>query len=270
MKRMFSNRLFLTVVSFILLVGVMIGCKKEQPNFNKETQDPCACASEVSADFDILERHSQVANSPLILTDHVLQNSGNKQVRFRAKEEDAEYTWYIGTDIETDRETFKNFGSQWIGSTIPITLVVKKDPNKICFPDDDGYDSVVKTFNIYDECHEPYLLEGTFRMAPENSTDSIDIVIEFKEYAPWYDCFSADITNFDGEGSTCPGNYFRVTKSYRYMSAFGGTNVGACQSLSPFRAWFHLDNTCEMYYEYYKDSDINQEKIKHLFGRKLN
>lgn len=237
-----------------------------------EAKDPCDCASEVNADFDILERHTQLAGSEIIVTDHVLQNSGSKQVRFRAKEEDAEYTWYIGTDVETDRETFKNFGTQWIGSTIPITLVVKKEPNTICFPEDDGYDSITKSFDIYDVCHEPYLLEGTFRMAAENSTDSIDVKIEFKEYAPWNDCLNADITNFDGEGSTCPGNYFRVSKSYRYMS-MGGTNLnGPCQGLTAYKHWVYLNGTCEMEYYYYKDSEPNLEAEinKHLFGRKLN
>jgi hypothetical protein len=253
----------------ILIVLIVFACKKEQPDFNKAPQDPCACASEVSADFDILERHIQLANSPLILTDHVL-GAGSKQVRFRAKEEDAEYTWYIGLDIETERETFKNFGPQWIGSTIPITLVVKKEPNNICFPEDDGYDSITKTFNIYDECHEPYLLEGTFRMAPKNSTDSIDIVIEFKEYPPQNDCFSADITNFDGEGSTCPGNYFRMSKSYRFMNV-GGTNFnGPCQGLGAFQSWLHLNGVCEMKYRFYKGNVVSQEKNEHLFGRKLH
>jgi hypothetical protein len=265
----FNTIIKISLLSACLLIALLFSCRKEQPEMNAAA-DPCACASEVSADFDILERHSQVANSEIIVTDHVLQNSFTKQVRFRAKEEDAEYTWYIGIDVETDQETYKNFGTEWIGSTIPITLVVKKEANTVCFPDDDGYDSITKTFNIYDECHEPYLLEGTFRMASENSTDSIDIDIEFIEYPPQNDCFSADITNFDGEGSTCPGNYFRVSKSYRYMQAVGGTNVGPCQSLSPFKAWVYLDGTCEMKYEYFKDSDTEQEMIKHLFGRKLN
>ena len=263
-----SFKIILTLATVFL--ATFLACKKEQPDFNKDPQDPCACASEVSADFDILERHTQLASSEIIITDHVL-GAGSKQVRFRAKEEDAEYKWYIGADIECDRETFKNFGIQWVGSTIPITLVVKKEPNTICFPEDDGYDSITKTFNIYDECHEPYLLEGTFRMAPEYSTDSIDIVIEFKEYPPQNDCLSADITNFDGEGSTCPGNYFRMSKSYRYMQV-GGTNVGSCQSLGGYKAWLHLDGLCEMRYSYFENSDPNPdaEIIKHLFGRKLN
>ena len=233
----------------------------------KKTADPCDCASEVSADFDILERHLW-PGSELTVTDHVIGRNG-KEVRFRAVENDAIYTWYIGIDVETDKETFALFGSEWIGSTIPITLVVKKEPNLICFPNDDGYDSITQTFNIYDECHEPYLLEGTFRMAEKNSTDSIDIDIEFKEYAPWNDCFSADITNFDGEGSTCPGNYFHVTKSYRYLQN-SGSNVGSCKSITAFKAWMHLDGKCEMKYHYYEESEVNQKINKHLFGRKLN
>lgn len=244
---------------------ILFACRKEQPEMNASA-DPCACASEVTADFDILERHDQIASSEFILTDHVL---ANKSVYFRAKEDDAEYTWYIGLDVETTQETWKLFDNTWTGSTIPITLVVKKDPNLTCFPDDDGYDSVVKTFDIYDRCVEPYPLEGVFRVAPVNSTDSIDIEMHFEEYAPFNDCYSVDITNFDGQGSTCPGNYFRVTKSYRYMQA-GGTPNGSCQNISPFQVWFHLDGTCEMKYQYNINSDSSQETNKHLFGRKLN
>jgi len=152
-----------TIGIIVVFVVVLFACRKEQMEIGN-AEDPCDCASEVSADFDILERHIQLAQSEFIVTDHVL-GGGSKQVRFRAIEKDAEYKWFIGLDVEVEKETFKNFGSQWIGSTIPITLVVKKEPNLICFPDDDGYDSITKTFNIYDECHEPYLLEGTFRMA---------------------------------------------------------------------------------------------------------
>jgi hypothetical protein len=54
------------------------------------------------------------------------------------------------------------------------------------------------------------------------------------------------------------------------MQAQGGTNFeGPCQSLSPFRAWHHLNGVIKMKYEYYKNNDINQEKIVSLFGRKL-
>lgn len=257
-------------MAFMLLsLTVIVSCKKEQPQLNTEEKDPCDCASEVSADFDILERHGfGGGNGPLIVTDNVLGRSG-KEVRFRAKEEEAEYTWYIGTDVETDRETFKTFGLQWVGSTIPVTLVVEKEPNLVCFPNDDGYDSITKSFTIYDMCHEPYLLEGTFRMAEENSIDSIDIDIEFKEYPPDNNCYTADITNFDGQGSTCPGNYFEVSKSFRYMNE-GGTNFqGPCHGLGAFQAWLHLNGECEMRYKYYLDDDINQEINKHLFGRKL-
>ncbi|PWH85610.1 hypothetical protein [Brumimicrobium oceani] len=261
-----------TLIKILLLTSVFLlalfSCKKDQLEIGK-AEDPCDCANEVSADFDIIERHIQLAGSEMIITDHVLQNSASKEVRFRAKAEDAEYTWYIGADIENDRETFTNFGNQWVGSTIPITLVVEKEPNLICFPNDDGYDSITKTFNIYDVCHEPYLLEGTFRMASENSTDSFDIDIEFIEYAPQYDCYSADITNFDGEGSVCSGNYFSGTKSYRYFQVGGGP-AGDCLSIGAFKAWHHLNGKIEMSYYYFKDSDPNQEVNKHIFGRKIN
>ncbi|RYM35503.1 hypothetical protein ERX46_00510 [Brumimicrobium glaciale] len=261
-----------TLIKLLLLASVFLlvifACKKDQLEI-KKTADPCDCASEVSADFDILERHSFAGGGgALTTTDNVLSWS-TKEVRFRAKQNDAEYTWYIGADKEYEREVFSNFGTEWIGSTIPVTLVVKKKPNLICFPNDDGYDSITKTFKIYEMCHEPYLLEGTFRMAEKNSSDSIDIKIEFKQYAPWNDCLTADITNFDGEGSTCPGNYFRGSKSYRYFQV-SGTPTGSCESIGAFKAWNHLSGICEMKYFYRIDGDPNKEVNKHIYGRKLN
>jgi hypothetical protein len=256
----------------LTLAITLLACKKIQPDFDVAATDPCDCASEVSADFDIIDVHDNLSSSERIVTDHILQNTFNKNVRFRAKEDNADYTWYIGSEIDTGiQETFRVFENPlWVGSTIPITLVVKKEPNTKCLPDDDGYDSITRTFNIYEQCHEPYLLEGTFRMAPENSTDSMDIVIEFKEYDPFYDCRSADITNYSGNGKTCSGYYFRGGKSYRYFQV-GGTPNGDCQNIGGFQAWARLNGPIEMKYEYRKqNANSSSEEIQmQLFGRKL-
>jgi hypothetical protein len=256
---------------FAMLLLFVWACRKEKPEFDLSDKDPCSCASEVSADFDIIEAHTWgTVGDPSIVTDHAVAHGG-KKIFFRAKEDIAEYTWYIGSDVETTKETFKTFGLQWEGATIPITLVVRKQPNLTCFPNDDGYDSITKTFNLYPVCHEPYLLEGIFRMAPENSTDSIDIEMRVVQYAPWNDCLTMDITNYDGQGSTCPGNRFRGNRSYRMFTVGGTISNEPCQGIGGFKAWHHLDGTIEMDY-YYHDlvNDVWQGNInKHLFGRKI-
>jgi hypothetical protein len=48
-----------------------------------------------------------------------------------------------------------------------------------CFPDDDGIDTITKTFTVVDQCD--YWIDGTFRgaWADEQSTDSFDVVFQF-------------------------------------------------------------------------------------------
>ena len=81
-----SGTILMTKLVFILVFEVIflatfLACKKEQPDFNKEAKDPCACASEVSADFVIWEGASQVPNPRQTLTDTVYKD---KVVEFRA------------------------------------------------------------------------------------------------------------------------------------------------------------------------------------------
>jgi hypothetical protein len=253
----------------ICLLGagmLLVGCKKEQLEMSA-VKDPCSCAKEVSADFDILEENLPILNSVLTLTDNVLYA---KNVYFRAKEKDAAYTWYIGADVETEQETSKFFGSEWIGHAIPITLVVKKDPNKRCFPNDDGYDSITKVFYVFDRCMNPHLLEGTFRVAPLNSIDSFDVHIDF-QYGPSPNvCYSMNFTNFDKQGSVCTAeNLLLASRSYRSIQTSGSTSYNSgCRNLTKVNAYIGLDNILELKYEY-RNSDGGSKIYRDLSGRKL-
>jgi hypothetical protein len=253
-----------------VLVGmllVVLACKKiEQPDLST-VKDPCDCAKEVSADFDILEENLPIQNSILTVTDHVLHA---KNVFFRAKEEDAEYKWYIGSEIETEQETYKHFGSQWIGSDIPITLVVKKNPNKVCFPDDDGYDSIKKVFHVYDRCMNPHLLDGSFRVAPINSVDSFDIHIEFKYIPSQNECYSMDFTNFDNQGSFCTAEELKLLgRSYRFVASSSTTSFNSgCKNLLGVKMYFRLDNILELSY-FYREIDGGPQIFRDVRGRKL-
>jgi len=63
---------------------------------------------------------------------------------------------------------------------------VEKTPNSICFPDDDGVDSLSKTFNLsresggseFYEDEVNHRFDGNFRLLDGQSGDSVDIRIE--------------------------------------------------------------------------------------------
>jgi hypothetical protein len=114
------------------------GCCKEKVN-------PCKNAQATSADFIIEEvlyaNADHPENNVIIETDLVYCYN---VVRFRSKQDFDEYTWLIGSEVIHDKTfTRKNFP---FNSQIEVTLIGKRKPNKECFPNDDGIDTVKKTF----------------------------------------------------------------------------------------------------------------------------
>jgi hypothetical protein len=183
------------------LIALVTSCKKAQPPMSVLNQG-CDCATEVSAAFTI-EEIGSIINPEQYVTETDLV-FGNKNVRFYAKENNAEYTWYIGSEIINTREVKRYFSNSLVGQTIPISLVVKKKPNLICFPFDDGYDSITNYFTVAQlslyENYDTTFLEGAYRMKSPLLTDSVDIVIDYKLYAGGMNrCF--DFYNYDGEGN---------------------------------------------------------------------
>ncbi len=167
---------------------LFFACRKKelQPElsaFNKE----CDCAKEVSAEFLMEEMATPInwlyeRKSTDTDTIYAEQN-----VRFFAKDTNANYTWYIGSEVIEDREFYRFFDKSLTGQTLPITLVVKKKPNLICFPNDDGYDSIVRYLTVAEEFDwenfykdTNYRFEGVFRMKDPEQPDSIDITIDLR------------------------------------------------------------------------------------------
>lgn len=193
-------------VIFFAVVAIVISCRKEQPDM-AQLLEKCSCAHEVSADFYMEEVFGY--NIPSIEkftnTDSIF---GGKIIRFRALEENAEYTWYLGQETESGTsEVLRTFPESYIGQSLPITLVVKKKPNHICFPNDDGYDSITKYLTVamtkddyYDRTDVP--LSGIFRVKSSSMTDSVDIVSKFKTTFGGNQYFTIhNIPNYNGSDS---------------------------------------------------------------------
>jgi hypothetical protein len=65
---------------------------------------------------------------------------------FRAEEENAKYTWLIGGGVYHTRTVSIDFRTSNLapGTRVPVTLIVEKEPNKKCFPNDNGKDTFIK------------------------------------------------------------------------------------------------------------------------------
>jgi len=223
-----------TILLILLAVLVVVtACHKDQPEMNMNISNPCDLAHEVSAEFDILEITGQAGSilEKTTLTDTILHT---KSVRFIAKDSTADYTWYIGSEIITERSFVRYFDNSLSGQDITVTLVVKKDPNHFCLPNDDGYDSISKVLHVsqYPILTPPTKdygsLEGVYRVKSEHKVDSFDVVFDGGHSGATQ---TFDIYNYDGNGSDCVGNAYINNINYRQVWTTGGTGITVCDYL---------------------------------------
>ncbi|MFK8038826.1 MAG: hypothetical protein AB8B74_11085 [Crocinitomicaceae bacterium] len=168
----------------ILLVGLS-ACKKEQAelaDFNVN----CNNSIEVSANFLIEEYLKPLGLSKtqiFVPTDTIY---AGKNVRFTAQEINADYTWYLGSEVIKEPTFSRFFGSGLAGETIPVSLVVKKKPNTICNPFDDGVDSLTQYMTFVETIgseieSKSHLYQGNFRLLDSLAqNDSVDVIAEYK------------------------------------------------------------------------------------------
>ncbi|WP_107037406.1 hypothetical protein [Brumimicrobium mesophilum] len=225
-----------TLIKILLLTSVFLlvlfSCRKEQPEIN-DPQNACDCSKEISADFLMEERTSSSA-APLNFytnTDTIIQD---KTVRFSALEKDAHVTWYLGQEtISGEQEVERYFGANYAGQSLSIICVVKKDPNSICFPNDDGYDSIVKYINVssHDVRDSTYLLQGTFRVKERNGSDSVHINVDFR--LDNTNNLVIDMFNYDGQGNDILNKSSQLYTNYREIRyATGSQQVRLWHQLS--------------------------------------
>jgi hypothetical protein len=212
-----------------VLVGmllVVLACKKiEQPEMAQLNQE-CDCAKEVSADFVMEEIfcYQCPVDDPdkfFTVTDTIFSD---KNVRFRALESEATYTWYIGNEILTTNSFARYFGNQLAGNQIPISLVVKKKPNNICFPQDDGYDSITKILYVGNNPNDmdTFLIEGTYRMKSPHLPDSFDVVLDVvRGQSTQEPDYILHVYNLDGQGTNETDYNTTALMNYREIGGRG-------------------------------------------------
>lgn len=177
----------MTTITTLLLasVGGMQSCRKKKchdpQNPDCENYDPCWGKKATSAEFEI---GSYVGQSSIIIngnTDTTIVDtifSYNFSVRFTAKEEKAlKYTWLLGSEIINSRSFYRSFYTFPEGK-FNVTLIVDKEPHKACFPNDDGKDTIKKTFYIKPVFKFPIM--GDYKVLFKGEKDSCIVKIK-----PW-------------------------------------------------------------------------------------
>ncbi|MEN9303152.1 MAG: hypothetical protein RL264_1581 [Bacteroidota bacterium] len=253
------KRLIFIALSIILLA--QYSCKKTQPNLNNLD---CSCAHEVSADFTMEEIVSGSFLEDSIENFWTFTDTtyAEKTVRFTALESGATYKWYMGSEIVNQKQLKRYFSAAFSHQTLPITLVVKKKPNKICFPNDDGYDSITKFLSIKSGIEETVFLEGLFRFYSPELKDSFDVQIDFVPGNNAGIGSRFNLYNYDGKGL----NSVNILELYcNWLEAYGPNRID--MSLSPGVRLVYIGENRFKYILYY-DQFITKNYVIH-YGRKL-
>jgi hypothetical protein len=170
-----NTYLFLSLLT--LLIGLSVQCKKkcyDPTNPQCENYDPCYGKKLVSAAFKIQE----VVSFPFNTIPDAWGESPDTDtiatygIQFTALEDGAEYEWHIGREVLTGKSVYRQNFTPF--DTYPITLIVKKQPNKLCFPKDDGIDTLTRRMYAGSWLrHSPIL--GKFKGYVTNPMDTLTI-----------------------------------------------------------------------------------------------
>lgn len=154
--------------------------------------------------------------------------SNFRQIRFIADDPDADYyEWQIGAGTyHTASVTLSLSG---MGSLLPIDiparLIIHKEADTGCFPNDNGIDTLERSLHIIKDGCEP-LWEGSYQgyLEGDSPTDTFTVSLEH-ESPDWLDPIYCSegirMINWDRKGCNWVTPSVKWT-AYRYMSAGGG------------------------------------------------
>ena len=195
----------LKVIKLSLAISVVMffnSCRKDCPcndpyNPVCPNYDSCLTKKTVTADFkfgyEFREDFKDFINGQPYITDDTIYQCGGVdslgntygiKLTFVPVEKNAKYTWKLGSEIITDRTFSRLFENAKGPQRIPVTLIVEKEPNRNCFPNDDGRDTVTKYIDLRYQWNFPIM--GKYKVLFEGEKDS-----SFIEVRPWeakYNC----------------------------------------------------------------------------------
>jgi hypothetical protein len=217
---------------FLMAIALVLSCNRckeecddasnpECPNYVAPVY-PCAGHSEVSADFTI-EMNVYAGTPVWYESDYCIADVN--EVRITALLDDAiSYTWILGLDtINTQQHVF-NFPAIYAGMSLPITLIVIAEPDTLCYPNDDGLDTITRYVTITDICTAN--IYGTFRGALDDTpTDSFEVKIR-RTACTDQSGSEFHLINIDQQGDSCGDAIHHIGNNYVWFS----TGNSACSS----------------------------------------
>ncbi len=157
-------------IAILLFITIMFNCcrhKCQDPtNMDCENYDPCWDKKPVTAAIDIywdqyfpppMEYHDTVFIKDMPLTFKSIVNAD-------------EYEWILGAETLSVQAFKRTFRLAPPGK-YAVTLKIKKQPNKACFPDDDGIDTKTQNFYIVPSVCQ-FQTYGHFKVLFEGYKDS--------------------------------------------------------------------------------------------------
>jgi hypothetical protein len=249
-----------TILLLVLIPFLNSCCKKCQDPSNPdcENYDPCFSEKPVSASFKIFE----TASGPVSYwKDYETDTVGSSYPKFVADIKDAEeYEWIIGAKTYNGKSVSLSFIGVPDKSVIPITLIVKKKPNKDCNPNDDGVDTVTRNMVIANECKlfsvfEKYRFHGSFTDSPKDTfTMSFYRDTTFLSYPTVIEPLIKEYRFYERSG---------VTFGYRQVE-FSSDDTPSYKG----RAFLKPNDSLEVNFEYYLPL-TEPKKLKTFLGKKV-
>lgn len=268
---------------FFFLLLVVLSCTSCKEECNDPTNpdcpnyvppiDPCAGSQEVSADFTIEMKVNKPGYPETWIESNVNILGSHRLVRLHANLDNAiSYKWLLGADTLYSQDYEFVFGQAFSGQTIPVTLIIMAEPNNICFPNDNGMDTITKYIEVKDICTADIFGRywGSWASAP---SDSFEIAITSRscdENPPLLD--DLFLVNFDQTNDSCGFNNFEFPETDNFYVKFN-TGNNACSAargtaiLSQDR--YHFQAT----YQLFDPANPNNPELwpmRQFRGRKLD
>jgi hypothetical protein len=217
----------------------------------------------VSADF-IIEMDAGI--SEWYETDECL--SVHNDVRITALWQNASsYKWILGVDTFYTQQHVFAVPAIYDGQSLPIKLIVSDTPESICFPNDDGVDTVMKYIHVRTYCEAD--IWGTYRGAWDSApTDSFELKIQ----APICDDPNAtghQLVNFDQLNDSCSHAIWAIANKYVRFS----TGSNSCSSARGFALLAEDGEHIKIEYRLFDSANpVNPElwPLRIYRGRKLS
>lgn len=189
------------------MVFTLQNCKdeplcKDPTNPKCPNYDPCFGKKPVTADFEI-----GISGDPLMENEATTIFEpdtifARTTIIFKAKLKNAKYKWILGSEKIYDSTFYRTFGNVPYGR-YKVTLIVEKEPDLICFPKDDGKDTLTRYFHIVPRCQ--LQTTGSYKGVWEGQQDSFIFKILYLggKHTPyrWDTCTNGIFAIINGKNS---------------------------------------------------------------------